>query len=79
MQRNEPFKFTFNVFCHSSKLVSSSLAEGPEIPALLIRQLIPPNCSFNSSNNKVTCSSFDTSVLKVVIVGFSLLNLPIAS
>ena len=40
--RNVPFKLTFNVFCQSLKLVSSSLADGPAMPALLMRALIYP-------------------------------------
>ena len=40
--RNVPFKLTFSVFCQSLKLVSSSLADGPETPALLMSALISP-------------------------------------
>ena len=42
VQRNVPFKLTLNVFFQSSKLVSSSLADGPALPALLMSELISP-------------------------------------
>ena len=69
LQRNAPFKLTLIVCFQSMKSVSSSLAEGPAMPALLINALISPKCFLTAAKRDKTSSSSDTSAFKAMTSG----------